>query len=120
MTSRTPIDAVVLDILGTLVDEPGGLRAAIRAVLPQAPEADVDEALGLWQQHIETEQRRVVDGGRPFMNSEALDLEAAQLVAAGSGSPTGRRSRRWAPPASGCRPGRTRSPGWTAWPTASR
>ena len=81
MTSRS-IDAVVLDVLGTLVDEPSGLRAEIRALLPHAAEVDVDEALGLWQQHIETEQQRIVDGGRPFVTSQALDLEAAQLVAA--------------------------------------
>lgn len=81
MTSPSTVDAVVLDILGTLVDETSGLRTAIRAVLPQAADADVDEALGLWQRHVEAEQRRVVDGGRPFANSEAIDLEAAQLVA---------------------------------------
>jgi 2-haloacid dehalogenase len=80
MTSRA-IDAVVLDVLGTLVDEPSGLRAGIRALLPQAAAGEVDEALGLWQQHIETEQQSIVDGGRLFVNSEALDLEAAQLVA---------------------------------------
>jgi 2-haloacid dehalogenase len=80
MTSRA-VDAVVLDVLGTLVDEPSGLRAEIRALLPQAAEGEVDEALELWQHHIETEQQSIVDGGRPFLNSEALDLEAAQLVA---------------------------------------
>ena len=80
MTSRA-IDAVVLDVLGTLVDESSGLRAGIRALLPLAAETEVDEALGLWQHHIETEQQSIVDGGRPFVNSEALDLEAAQLVA---------------------------------------
>jgi 2-haloacid dehalogenase len=80
MTSLA-IDAVVLDVLGTLVDEPSGLRAGIRALLPQAAQGEVDEALRLWQQHVATEQQSIVDGGRPFVNSEALDLEAAQLVA---------------------------------------
>ncbi|MEV6905855.1 haloacid dehalogenase type II [Amycolatopsis sp. NPDC051071] len=72
------IDALVFDILGTLVDEPAGIRAGIRAA---APRADTDELVKLWQDHIETEQRRIVDGERPYATSDVLDREAAQLIA---------------------------------------
>ncbi|WP_329331835.1 haloacid dehalogenase type II [Streptomyces sp. NBC_00663] len=75
------IDALVFDVLGTLVDEPAGLRTAIRALDPSLDETGVEELLVLWQQHVEREQRRVVDGARAYVTSEAIDREAAQLVA---------------------------------------
>lgn len=75
------IDALVFDVLGTLVDEPAGLRAGIRALDPSLDETRVEELLALWQQHVEREQRRVVDGARPYVTSETIDGEAAQLVA---------------------------------------
>ncbi|RSM79846.1 haloacid dehalogenase type II [Amycolatopsis sp. WAC 01375] len=71
------IDALVFDILGTLVDEPAGIRAAIRQAVP---DADADELVELWQGHVETEQRRIVEGERPYAPSDVLDREAAQLV----------------------------------------
>ncbi|WP_410657162.1 haloacid dehalogenase type II [Amycolatopsis sp. lyj-112] len=70
--------ALVFDVLGTLVDEPAGIRAGIQDA---APHADADELLRLWQHHVETEQRRIVDGSRPYVTSEVIDREAAQLVA---------------------------------------
>ncbi|WP_137231963.1 haloacid dehalogenase type II [Streptomyces sp. BPSDS2] len=95
------IDALVFDVLGTLVDEPAGLRAGIRALDPSTgpsavpsavPSLDApgtDRLLLLWQQHIEREQRRILDGDRPYLPSDALDHEAARLVAeaAGVGDP---------------------------------
>jgi 2-haloacid dehalogenase len=85
----TGIDALVVDVLGTLVDEPSGICAGIRNVAPSLDDHAVDELLQLWQHHIETEQQRIVDGSRPFAASEVLDREAAQLVAdaAGIGNP---------------------------------
>ncbi|KAK1181730.1 haloacid dehalogenase type II [Streptomyces sp. NBS 14/10] len=83
------IDAVVFDVLGTLVDEPAGLRAGIRELDPSLDEPRTEHLLSLWQQHIDREQRRVLDGGRPYLASDALDREAARLVAdaAGVGDP---------------------------------
>ncbi|MET8839639.1 haloacid dehalogenase type II [Streptomyces rubiginosohelvolus] len=77
------IDAVVFDVLGTLVDEPAGLRAGISALAPSSqPEAPgTERLLLLWQRHIEREQRRIVDGDRPYLPSDALDREAAEVVA---------------------------------------
>ncbi|GAA1191843.1 haloacid dehalogenase type II [Streptomyces hebeiensis] len=81
------IEVVVFDVLGTLVDESSGLRAAIRDALPgsddasDASDASVDELLALWQRHVEREQRRVGQGDRPYVNSGVIDGEAAQRVA---------------------------------------
>ncbi|MYX02654.1 MULTISPECIES: haloacid dehalogenase type II [unclassified Streptomyces] len=92
------IDAVVFDVLGTLVDEPAGLRAGIRALTPSAspsPYPSASPSLGdsgterlllLWQRHIEREQGRIVDGDRPYLPSDALDREAAEIVARAAGA----------------------------------
>lgn len=82
------IDAVVFDVLGTLVDEPAGLREGIGALTP-SPALDApgtERLLLLWQRHIERERRRVVDGDRPYLPSDALDREAAEVVARAAGA----------------------------------
>ncbi|GAA2813889.1 haloacid dehalogenase type II [Saccharopolyspora taberi] len=71
------VDVVVFDVLGTLVDEPGGLGAEIRAAAPESG----GELLALWQQHVETEQQRIARGHRAYANSEVIDAEAARRVA---------------------------------------
>ncbi|OXM56760.1 haloacid dehalogenase, type II [Amycolatopsis thailandensis] len=83
------IDALVFDILGTLVDEPAGIRAAIRQT---APDADVDELARQWLDHVATEQQRIVDGERPYAPSDVLDREAAQTEALAT---AGRRMPPW-------------------------
>ncbi|AZQ39323.1 haloacid dehalogenase type II [Streptomyces cyaneochromogenes] len=87
--SLPPIDALVFDVLGTLVDEPAGIRAGIRELDPSLDDPGVEKLLSLWQQHIEGEQRRILDGVRPYLTSDHLDLEAARLVAdaVGVGAP---------------------------------
>ncbi|MGM1078501.1 haloacid dehalogenase type II [Streptomyces sp. H28] len=87
--AQPEIDAVVVDVLGTLVDEPAGLRAGLRELAPSLDGPGIEELLALWQQHIAREQRGVVDGVRPYVPSDVLDLEAARLVAdaAGVGDP---------------------------------
>ncbi|OSC74912.1 haloacid dehalogenase, type II [Streptomyces sp. BF-3] len=79
------IDAVVFDVLGTLVDEPAGLRAGIRVLTTSASlsldDSGTERLLLLWQRHIEREQGRIVDGDRPYLPSDALDREAAEIVA---------------------------------------
>ena len=74
------IEVIVFDVLGTLVDEPGGLRAAIREAVPASDDATVDELLTAWQQHVELEQQRIGQGHRRYVNSEVIDAEAAQRV----------------------------------------
>jgi 2-haloacid dehalogenase len=79
------IDALVVDVLGTLVDEPAGIRAGIRALDPSLDEDRVERLRALWQQHGEREQRAIVEGIRPYRPSDVLDREAAQLVAGAVG-----------------------------------
>ncbi|WP_405837619.1 haloacid dehalogenase type II [Streptomyces sp. NBC_01518] len=79
------IDAVVFDVLGTLVDEPAGIRAGIRELAPSLDDPGVEHLLSRWQRHIDREQRRIVDGTRSYVTSDVLDLEAARLVAEAAG-----------------------------------
>ncbi|WP_028937000.1 haloacid dehalogenase type II [Pseudonocardia spinosispora] len=102
------IDALVFDVLGTLVDEPAGVRAGIRDLVPSLDDDAVDELLRLWQRHIGNEQQRIVDGARPYLDSDGLDREAARVVAdtAGVGDPgalagVGRRLPPWPDTVSG-------------------
>ncbi|SDE32766.1 haloacid dehalogenase type II [Glycomyces harbinensis] len=83
MTAHTDIDLVVFDILGTLVDEPGGVREAIGEAAPDG--SDADRLVDRWFDHVETEQQKIVDGLRPFVNGDILNHEAAQIVAAEGG-----------------------------------
>lgn len=85
MIAPLPIDAVVFDVLGTLVDEPAGIRAAIGAADPTLDETSVEELLGVWQDHVAREQQRIVDGHRPFVPSDVVDAEAAAIVAQRAG-----------------------------------
>jgi 2-haloacid dehalogenase len=85
VTGIRDIEVVVFDVLGTLVDEPRGLRGAIREAVPASDEAAVDDLLILWQQHCELEQRRILRGLRAYAGTETIDAEAARLVAGRAG-----------------------------------
>lgn len=79
MTEIRDIDVVVFDILGTLVDEPDGIGAAIREALPDAD--DTAELVALWQRHVEAEQESIARGERPYASTDVIDAEAAQMIA---------------------------------------
>lgn len=64
-----------------MVDEPGGLRAAIRDAVPASHAASVDQLLGVWHEYVERQQQLMAGGARPFANTEAIDREAAERVA---------------------------------------
>ncbi len=81
MAEDRAIDVVVFDVLGTMVDEPGGLRAAVREAVPDADETTVSGLVAVWQDHVEDAQRSIEKGGRPYANSETVDREAAERVA---------------------------------------
>ncbi|GAA4927618.1 2-haloacid dehalogenase [Actinomycetospora succinea] len=70
-----PVDTVVFDVLGTLVDQEGGLREALAGRVP-----DVADAVARWQRYIAGEHRRVVAGERPYVPADVLDREAAEHV----------------------------------------
>ncbi|UPK77154.1 haloacid dehalogenase type II [Nocardioidaceae bacterium SCSIO 66511] len=75
------IDVVVFDVLGTMVDEPTGLREAIREAVPTARAEYVEELLALWQTHVEIEQARIGRGDRVYANTQVIDREAAHRIA---------------------------------------
>ncbi|MET9554445.1 haloacid dehalogenase type II [Streptomyces sp. NPDC006645] len=98
MADIRDIDVVVFDILGTLVDEPGGLRAEIADALAanDGGSGDIDSGSGsdsgsgdelaaVWQRYVESAQRRIGRGERAYADSEVIDREAAQLVAERAG-----------------------------------
>jgi 2-haloacid dehalogenase len=64
-----------------MVDEPGGLRAAVRGAVPGVDDAGVERLVGAWLEHVEREQRRMVEGSRRFARSDLIDREAAGRVA---------------------------------------
>lgn len=78
-------EVVVFDVLGTLVDEPGGIRAEIRAAAPAADDTAAGELLARWQGHVAAEQGRMARGERPYADSDTVDREAAALVAERAG-----------------------------------
>ncbi|MCW2763013.1 MAG: haloacid dehalogenase, type [Marmoricola sp.] len=85
MTSHPDIDVIVFDILGTMVDEPGGISRAVRTFLPDNDDASTRELVALWHKHVEEQQREVLAGRRSYANSTVIDLEAATRVAAEAG-----------------------------------
>ncbi|MBF6061436.1 haloacid dehalogenase type II [Nocardia terpenica] len=81
MAGICDIEVVVFDVLGTLVDEASGVRAALRDAVPAADDAALDELLAVWQQHVEFEQQRIGQGHRAYVNSEIIDGAAGRRVA---------------------------------------
>ncbi|WP_027942565.1 haloacid dehalogenase type II [Amycolatopsis taiwanensis] len=81
MAENRDIEVVVFDVLGTLVDESSGLRTGIREAMPASDDASVEELLTVWQEHVELEQQRIAQDDRAYVNSEAIDEEAARRVA---------------------------------------
>ncbi|MER6134215.1 haloacid dehalogenase type II [Streptomyces sp. NPDC001815] len=81
MVPSRDIEVVLFDVLGTMVDETGGLRAALRDAVPVSDESTVDQLLTEWRKHVEREQRRIGEGNRAYANTEIIDREAAQRVA---------------------------------------
>lgn len=77
------ITTVVFDVLGTLVDEPRGIRASI--VDAVGPGHDSDALLGVWRGHVEREQRRIARGEREYVDTATLDHEAAVRVGEAAG-----------------------------------
>lgn len=72
---------IVFDILGTMVDEPGGIRRAIREIVPEVDDAAAAER---WLRYVDEQQRDILAGRRPYAPSTVLDREAAALVAPGA------------------------------------
>ena len=78
-------DVIVFDILGTMVDEPGGIARGIRALRPDLDDAGTDALVRTWYRHVDEQQREITEGRRPYADSAVIDQEAAALVAAEAG-----------------------------------
>ena len=76
---------MAFDVLGTMVDEPGGLRRGIRTLAPDVGPARAEALVARWLAYVAAEQRDMLEGRRPYAASTVLDLEAAGLVAAEAG-----------------------------------
>lgn len=83
--TRPDIEVVVFDILGTMVDEPTGIRQGIRAALPGADDATTGALAARWYRYVDEQQQEVLAGRRPYADSTVIDREAAALVAAEAG-----------------------------------
>lgn len=76
------IDVMVFDILGTMVDEPSGIRRGLRTLLPGIDDARTSELVQVWHRHVDEQQQEVLAGRRRYASSTVIDLEAATRVAA--------------------------------------
>ena len=76
------MDVIVFDILGTMVDEPGGIGRGVRTLLPDIDDAGAGELVETWSRHVDEQQREMLTGRRPYASSTVIDLEAATRVAA--------------------------------------
>lgn len=83
--SRLDVDAVVFDVLGTMVDEPGGIERGVRALVPDRDDPCVGELVRTWRAYVDEQQREILAGRRPYAASTVVDSEAARCVAAAAG-----------------------------------
>ena len=77
--TRTDRPALVFDVLGTLVDQAGSLRARVG----EAAGVDADEAarvVARWLRLVAEQTQEVVDGRRDFAPSHRLDDEALAVL----------------------------------------
>ncbi|QNP65405.1 haloacid dehalogenase type II [Streptomyces genisteinicus] len=90
------IEVAVFDVLGTMVDQPGGLRTAVREALAPGDETSEDRLLAGWAEYVAREERRIANGERPYADSAALDREAAERMTGDGSSPDPRSVERLA------------------------
>lgn len=76
------VDAVVLDVLGTMVDEPGGIARGLRGVAPELDDKRTGALVRDWLDQVGETQRAVAGGRRPYADSDLFDLAAARRTAA--------------------------------------
>ncbi|MDN5855896.1 MAG: hypothetical protein L0K86_24265, partial [Actinomycetia bacterium] len=85
MSGIDDIDAVVFDVLGTMVDERTGLRTAIAEVAPGLDDLALGVLLDVWQDHVEAAQQAIEHRHRGYVSSDTIDAEAAAHVAQRAG-----------------------------------
>jgi 2-haloacid dehalogenase len=87
--NETKRPVVVFDVLGTLVDQEGGLAQQVSAATG-TDEAAAREAVRLWLGHVAEQEREMTEGRRAFAPSHELDLEALHRLADEGRLPRGR------------------------------
>jgi 2-haloacid dehalogenase len=70
------IEAVVFDVLGTLVDEPAGIERAVREHVAGLTDGEVRRVVASWLRHVEEQQQEIVAGRRAYADSTDIDREA--------------------------------------------
>ncbi|WP_017583690.1 haloacid dehalogenase type II [Nocardiopsis valliformis] len=85
MSALPDIDLVVFDVLGAMVDEPGGITRGLRELLPDLGDVRAEELVELWHRYVDEQQREMLAGRRPYASSTVVDREAATHVAAETG-----------------------------------
>lgn len=87
-TAALDVDAIVFDVLGTLVDEQTGLSAALHQHLPAdlTGATDVGSLVQAWVDRVGVAQADVVANRRPYLTSATLNHEVATAVLAAAGS----------------------------------
>jgi 2-haloacid dehalogenase len=78
---RHDVDVIFFDVLGTMVDEPGGIAQGLRTLRPDLDDTSTEELVSAWLGLVDEQQRAVAEGRRPYADSTVLDLEAARRLA---------------------------------------
>lgn len=79
---RLDVEMVVVDVLGTMVDQRTGIARGLRALRPDLDAAAVDALVAQWLDEVGKAQRAVAEGRRPYADSVLFDLAAARRAAA--------------------------------------
>lgn len=85
----TTIDAIVFDVIGTLVNEDATLASAARRLAAESDLADGAQLQTLWAAHLEHRMDAVVHGTAPWQPHQELvsDSARAAVISAG-GTPS--------------------------------
>jgi 2-haloacid dehalogenase len=76
------VEMVVLDVLGTMVDQRTGIARGLRRLRPDLDGPTLEALTSRWLEEVGAAQRAVAEGRRPYADSVLLDLAAARRPSA--------------------------------------
>ena len=79
------VDAVVFDVIGTLVDEDAAWASAARLLASEAGVDDAEALLAAWVSALDRQMTAVVTGDAPWRPHRRLVVEAAREAVVGTG-----------------------------------
>ena len=86
----TSIDAIVFDVIGTLVDEDASWATAARRLATESGLADGAQLQTLWAAHLEHRMDAIVHGTAPWQPHGTLVSDAArEAITTAGGTPSG-------------------------------